>query len=174
MYSSCVYIMIYGRPDLTVSMLKTTVRVCYFILITLNSSLSDPPKKKCNCGLENLNVYHHSFESILNQYFQILNIETFLLIEKKVAFPWVVHIHIDDKHPLQGGVLVTDKHVLTIYDDELMKANFVKVIYVTEKVDPDDPKSIPSDAKTVKVLHRETSVFFHKAEQLLILTLGKA
>ena len=63
-----------------------------------------------------------------------------------MRYSWVVHISYNDHDPMMGGVMITDKHVLTLDDDKLRVANVddIKVVYRTKKVDPSNPKSIPS------------------------------
>ena len=71
--------------------------------------------------------------------------------------------------------MITDKHVLTLEDDKLKSARMddIKVVYQTKKVDPDDPKSIPSDAKVAKVDQMHISSLSEKDQQVMILILGK-
>ena len=87
----------------------------------------------------------------------------------------MVHIVFSDNDPMMGGVLITDKHVLTLDDDKLRAANLddIKVVYRTKKVDPDDPNSIPSDAEVAKVQQKIVSEMSEKDQQLMILVLGK-
>ena len=58
----------------------------------------------------------------------------------------MVHISYNDHDPMMGGAMITDKHVLTLDDDKLRAVNVddIKVVYRTQKVDPSNPKSIPS------------------------------
>ena len=70
--------------------------------------------------------------------------------------------------------MITDKHVITLDDDNLRSANMddIKVVYQTKKVDPDDPSSIPSDAKMAKVHQRIVSELTEKDQQVMLLVLG--
>ena len=87
----------------------------------------------------------------------------------------MVHISYSDNDAMMGGVMITDKHVLTLYDDKLKAASLedIKVVYRTKKVDPDDPNSIPSDADVAKVQQKIVSELSEKDQQLMILVLGK-
>ena len=98
------------------------------------------------------------------------------MVGNQVSFPWVVHIEINPHYTMMGGVLITDKHVLTADDFKLRNAKIgnLRVVYMTTKLDPDDPQTIPSSAKSAKVQKLIYSGLPNKDTQIMILILGKA